>query len=562
MKRYLLPALLLASAVVASAQPINQIARKTASAAALPATCASTTAVKDMIWQNTVGWNVCTAPNTWTAVGTATGTVTSVGLVGTANQITVTGASPITTSGSWTLSFPAGGVTLPGTTNGTFAGVALASRLINTTSPLTGGGDLSADRTFACATCLVTGGALGTPSSGTGTNLTGIPESALSLTDITTNNVSITKHGLAPKGDNVATHFLDGTGAYTTPAGGSPPFADNATSALVKGTADATKLLGISVSGVTTGNRPVLSIGGTTTTPTFGIVAAGTFAFGTNTYGYTNGTGPVICDGGGGSGFCITDDLSGLSTNRTQVRPNAAGTIVLDTAAQTMSNKTFIAPILGTPASGVMTNVSGTAASLTAGNATNTAITDDTTTNATMDLTWVTTNTGNLPQKVSSTKLTFNPSTGVLTPSGGLTGTATNDDACAGCVGAVLSGDLPSGSKISLTTATPANITSVSLTAGDWQCYGNATYNYGAGTSVTVFLYNFSTTSATLDLTNGHYGAFASTGLIAGSTDPVFVVPTLRVKLSGTTTLYLVTQASFTVSTLAAYGHFDCRRMR
>ena len=37
---------------------------------------------------------------------TGTGTVTSVGLAGTANQITVTGASPITGSGSWTLSFP------------------------------------------------------------------------------------------------------------------------------------------------------------------------------------------------------------------------------------------------------------------------------------------------------------------------------------------------------------------------------------------------------------------------------------------------------------------------
>ena len=34
------------------------------------------------------------------------GTVTSAGLVGTSNQITVTGASPITTSGSWTLSIP------------------------------------------------------------------------------------------------------------------------------------------------------------------------------------------------------------------------------------------------------------------------------------------------------------------------------------------------------------------------------------------------------------------------------------------------------------------------
>jgi hypothetical protein len=36
--------------------------------------------------------------------------------------------------------------------------------------------------------------------------------------------------------------------------------------------------------------------------------------------------------------------------------------------------------------------------------------------------TWVTSNTGNLPQKVTSTKLTFNPSTGVLTATGGISG--------------------------------------------------------------------------------------------------------------------------------------------
>jgi hypothetical protein len=38
-------------------------------------------------------------------------------------------------------------------------------------------------------------------------------------TDITTNNVSTTKHGLVPKAPNVATQFLDGTGVWSTPAG-------------------------------------------------------------------------------------------------------------------------------------------------------------------------------------------------------------------------------------------------------------------------------------------------------------------------------------------------------
>jgi hypothetical protein len=47
-------------------------------------------------------------------------------------------------------------------------------------------------------------------------------------------------------------------------------------------------------------------------------------------------------------------------------------------------------------------------------NATNTAITDDTTTATTCYPTWVTTTSGNLPQKTASTKLSFVPSTGVL----------------------------------------------------------------------------------------------------------------------------------------------------
>lgn len=60
-------------------------------------------------------------------------------------------------------------------------------------------------------------------------------------------------------------------------------------------------------------------------------------------------------------------------------------------------------------------------AAVTVGVATNTTITDDTATNANMFLTWVTANTGNLPQKVSSTKLFFNPANGRLTVSNNAT---------------------------------------------------------------------------------------------------------------------------------------------
>lgn len=53
---------------------------------------------------------------TFSGTGGGTGTVTSVGLVGTANQLTVTGTSPITSSGSWTISIP-NPFTLPGLMN-------------------------------------------------------------------------------------------------------------------------------------------------------------------------------------------------------------------------------------------------------------------------------------------------------------------------------------------------------------------------------------------------------------------------------------------------------------
>ncbi len=47
-----------------------------------------------------------------------------------------------------------------------------------------------------------------------------LPETQLSFTDVTTNDVSTSKHGFVPKSPNDATKYLDGTGAYSVPAGG------------------------------------------------------------------------------------------------------------------------------------------------------------------------------------------------------------------------------------------------------------------------------------------------------------------------------------------------------
>lgn len=95
-----------------------------------------------------------------------------------------------------------------------------------------------------------------------------------------------------------------------------------------------------------------------------------------------------------------------VSTSTTGYKAVDLGTgLTFNPSSNTLTTTTFV---------GALTGNATTAT--TATNATNTAITDDTATNATMFPTWVTAATGNLPQKVSSTKLTFNPSTGTLAP--------------------------------------------------------------------------------------------------------------------------------------------------
>lgn len=80
---------------------------------------------------------------------------------------------------------------------------------------------------------------------------------------------------------------------------------------------------------------------------------------------------------------------------------------------------TFVGAVTAASFAGPLTGNAVTAT--TATNATNSGITNDTATNATMFPVWVTANTGNLPLKVTSTKLTYNPSTGALGVTGSIT---------------------------------------------------------------------------------------------------------------------------------------------
>lgn len=143
-------------------------------------------------------------------------------------------------------------------------------------------------------------------------------------------------------------------------------------------------------------------------------------------------------------------------------------------------------------------------------------------------------------------------------------GETTTGSATAGNVGEVISSSVASGSAIGITSGAPINITSISLTAGDWDVSANISFGPAATTNVTLLLASISQTTGTSDLTTlGASNQQRSAGFVpgAGGTMNCLVGP-MRISLSGTTTIFLVTQANFTVATLSGYGILRARRAR
>lgn len=143
-----------------------------------------------------------------------------------------------------------------------------------------------------------------------------------------------------------------------------------------------------------------------------------------------------------------------------------------------------------------------------------------------------------------------------------ITGVATNSAAAAGVVGETIDGTLASGSATSLVTGTAKTVISISLTAGDWEVSAVAYFISAVSTSYSSLLTSISATNNTLDLTPGRFTAFSTPAQVPGNVTFSLNGPISRISLASTTTIYLVVQASFTVSTMTAYGFIHGRRMR
>lgn len=120
---------------------------------------------------------------------------------------------------------------------------------------------------------------------------------------------------------------------------------------------------------------------------------------------------------------------------------------------------------------------------------------------------------------------------------------------------------IASGSAVALTTATPANLTSIgSLPAGSYMVTGNPTFT-GTPTISGALIASIGTTSATL----GTIGIEAvsqvwlSTNFTAG--DISLPVPQFLITLPSTGTIYLVCQGTFSAGSLSVYGSLNVQRL-
>jgi len=141
-------------------------------------------------------------------------------------------------------------------------------------------------------------------------------------------------------------------------------------------------------------------------------------------------------------------------------------------------------------------------------------------------------------------------------------GVTDGSDAASGQVGEYISAMVAAVSPVSLTNATPTNITSVALTAGDWDVRGLVVFRASAGTIATYIADWISAVSATVP-PRPNDGAMAELAISfpAGVTQSM-PTGTARVSVGAPITVYLSCYTQFSVSTMGAYGFLGARRCR
>lgn len=163
---------------------------------------------------------------------------------------------------------------------------------------------------------------------------------------------------------------------------------------------------------------------------------------------------------------------------------------------------------------------------------------------------------------VQNSEITLGDSDGKLTRSAGISisGTNTTDDAAAGYVGEYVSASLAYASRITFTSGVSANITSISLGAGDWDVTGFVNFEGTTSPATAYTRCDLSTVSATGSSSEGYYAY--GPGITTTVVDVTGNVPLARFSLGSTTTIYLVGTTGISAGTIKGWGFLRARRVR
>jgi hypothetical protein len=124
-------------------------------------------------------------------------------------------------------------------------------------------------------------------------------------------------------------------------------------------------------------------------------------------------------------------------------------------------------------------------------------------------------------------------------------------------------GEFPTPSNLTgvgLSTTVAANVSSMVLTAGNWDVQCTTQYTPASTTTAVVFISGVSTTSGALGVPGTYAEQVASMPAGLGSS-PTIVSPTVRYNFTGSTTVYCIADSNFSVSTMTAGGYLRATRV-
>lgn len=158
---------------------------------------------------------------------------------------------------------------------------------------------------------------------------------------------------------------------------------------------------------------------------------------------------------------------------------------------------------------------------------------------------------------------------GLAINGGGIVGTKTNDDAPAGNVGEFKTSTIAVANTIAgATTTNSKNITSLSLTAGDWDLRGMCDFAI-SGVTATVQNCGYGTTTDTLAGQAGGSGLGTDPVRIVSSTNGTTLTgtialdaPVTRFSTASTATVYLVGGMTYSAGSFTQHGTLSARRVR